>query len=270
MIPPEFVTYDRRPQQNFDYRRSRLNCEIGSWERMFENIWSREAIQQLWPLVSTSESTSPCLTAGYKQIVRDEPFRRQKFFMHIEGQTRHFSNDGAFSDSPEMESRLSDLFTLCAARGIHVDVVIPPSHAYYWQTLEEQDWGRRIETGKRCLTQIIAAANTKQVESHSRGSIRLWDFVTEEELASESLPEENSTTLMTWHFDSVHFRPRLGDMVINTITEPTDLNTGFGVQITPENLESHLENVRQQLQRNPERSPRPIQIANRTRSTHRP
>lgn len=259
VISPEFVVYDRRPQRNFDYRLSRLNPDLNPIQRTFTSLWSRDATEQLGSLISRKTPDGPNLMSGYSPESQEIPVGRELFLSYIEGQIVHFTGNDSPKESNEMESVLRERFQQCAARGIRLEVIIPPSHTSYWAYLEEHGWGARVEAGKRCLTQIVAATNDVQSVSGSTALVRLWDFSVGESLINEPLPQADQPKVMTWHRDAVHFKPRLGQEIVQVILDQPDAQPAFGVALTPANLDSHLELARSFVQRN--RDPqRTIQI----------
>ncbi len=269
VVQPEFVARDRLPRQNFDYHLSRLNPALDPGTRWFSSLWSRDATQQSWSLLWSTRTADPVARTGYSPVLRETPISQEEFTSYIQGQTCHFADKNLSNDSMEMEPELSRQFARCSKRGIRLDVVIPPSHACYWQFLEEHGWGPRVEAGKRCLTGIVAAANEAGVDSESTPYVHLWDFSMGDGPISEPLPGATTPIVMQWHNDAVHFKPALGDRLLDLVRSDPSASEEFGVELTVANLESHLAKPRAYHPRDLKRTPQIHRIADRIDSVKR-
>src|SRR5262249_13024829 len=120
-----------------------------------------------------------------------------------------------------------------------------PSHAMYWECLDQMGWSERVDDGKRCLVQLATSACAKQVQTAGADPlVRIWDFSGFEGPAGEPIPVESSP--IYWHADPVHFTRPLGNLIISQVTG--DLPAGPGRLLTAENLDAHLASWRDDLQ----------------------
>ena len=80
----------------------------------------------------------------------------------------------------------------------------------------------------------------------------VWDFSGYNSITTEPIGEQ-----MNNYQDSSHFYPPIGDLILNRLVgyEEEKVPEDFGILITPENVEAHLEKIRRDRaiwQNNPE------------------
>ncbi len=238
LLQPEFVVLDRRPQQNFDYQFSRLNPKYDERQGMLNSLWGSHTTCQSALLVQDAlRPQRPEIIRGYAVRGAVEPRTRQKFYEYSEQQRSYLAGQQWSVEAPEMESVLRRQWSECAQRGIRVDVVIPPSHALYWQLLASEGCGERVDAGKRCLVKLAEDANEL---ADGERPIRVWDFSGFTGLAAEPPPSGSEAKTLVYHEDAVHFTKTLGDLLIRRLDGPLEEHPDFGVELTADNLDSHL------------------------------
>jgi hypothetical protein len=136
------------------------------------------------------------------------------------------------------EQRYQDLAETLAqllGRGVAVDVVLPPVHVWRLDLIEEFGLLPAYQAWKRRLTEIVAVAGRS-------GSARLFDFNVVDRLTSAS-PREAAPFGVDEFFEPSHFLPPLGDAIFAVLRaqSPADGDSGFGRQLRPAMLETHLE-----------------------------
>lgn len=133
--------------------------------------------------------------------------------------------------------QLQRIVDLCESRGIEVILFINPLHADrleiarqmgYWGVFEE--WQRRL----------VALTVTYSGDHPSR--VSLWDFTAYDYHTTEDLRADASDP--EWYWEPTHYKARLGAEIIARIRGGGD--GSFGVLLTPANLESHLQTIRDQ------------------------
>ena len=151
------------------------------------------------------------------------------------------STDGRL---PQLEE-IRAIFARAHSDHIALKLLISPSHARQWETLAAAGlWGKWEEWKHR-----LVKMNEEEAQRAGQPIFPLWDFSGYNSISTEVVPVlGDTTTMMHWYFDSSHFTPAAGDLVLDRIfnykspdrTVPDD----FGVLLTSQNIESRLANIR--------------------------
>ncbi len=130
----------------------------------------------------------------------------------------------------------------CRSRDIEIIVVIPPYHALHLEAMWAVGQWETFESWKRDVVSLLAD------NPYNRGS--LWDFSGYNRFTTEPVPENDNRNAMQWYWESSHFKRTLGEKVIQRVTRgDSNLDTTFGVRLTPGNIDRHLALVRAERQR---------------------
>jgi hypothetical protein len=128
---------------------------------------------------------------------------------------------------------------------ITLKLLISPSHARQWETLAAVDLWSKWEEWKRRLVKM----NEEEARRAGQLPFQLWDFSGYNSITTETVPTVGDTkSMMHWYFDSSHYTPAAGDLVLDRIfnyqspkrTVPDD----FGMLLNSNNIDVHLANVR--------------------------
>lgn len=129
---------------------------------------------------------------------------------------------------------------------IDLRLLIPPSHAWHWQTLWQSGLWPRFEEMKRALVII----NEEEALRAARPPFVILDFSGSQGPALEALPAD-AAHKMRWFWEPVHFKTELGDRVLAEVmaNNPADVTVApFGTRLTAANLDSHLAQIRARQQ----------------------
>jgi hypothetical protein len=135
-----------------------------------------------------------------------------------------------------------DILNTCYQNDIDLRIATSPCHVRQWETLAACGLWNEFEMWKRILVEI----NGEEARLFGRTPFPLWDFGIYNEYTTEDLPDlEDTESEMLWYWDSSHYKKELGNLTIDCIFgNDTTLKNNLGVLITSENLEEHLQNVR--------------------------
>jgi hypothetical protein len=126
------------------------------------------------------------------------------------------------------------ILNLCQERKIAAILVLNPSHVDEQEIFDLEGKWPVLEDWKRKLTQLAAQF------AHGGMHIELWDFYGYDTYSTEPVPAGRRA--MQWFIDPEHYTHALGDIVLRRIFAGTD--GSFGVRLTPQNIETHLQEVR--------------------------
>lgn len=128
------------------------------------------------------------------------------------------------------------------SHGVDLRLLIPPSHAWHWQTLWQSGLWPRFEEMKRALVTI----NDEEALRARRAAFVIHDFSGSQGPALEALPTDTGHK-MRWFWEPVHFKTELGDQVlaeIMTNRSATASAVPIGTRLSAASLDSHLAQIR--------------------------
>ncbi len=130
--------------------------------------------------------------------------------------------------------KLTQMIMAARSAGADVAVVIAPTY------IEQEEMHRRLD-----LLPVIRDWRNKLVEvvdrlgrlEPARGSLVLWDFQALDTFTNEPLPPSGTNIqMMRWWWDTSHFRPELGAMIIKRIETQNGQND-FGARLDKTNAD---------------------------------
>jgi hypothetical protein len=133
---------------------------------------------------------------------------------------------------------IRELLALARENKIDIVLVIQPAHISRLELLDRMGYWGEYERWKRELATLAFQAGAS-------AKVALWDFGGYERQAREPVPARGSGAPdMQWFWDPVHYTSKLGDaMVARIFGDGKD--EGFGVRLTPENVDAQIARVRQ-------------------------
>lgn len=166
------------------------------------------------------------------------------------------ANDG----KPTPIEEIRAIFIRAHRDDITLKLLISPSHARQWETLAIADRWAQWEEWKQRLVRI----NEEEAQRSAQPPFPLWDFSGYNSITTEAIPPLGDTqTRMRWYFDSSHYTPAAGNLVLDRVfnyqspdrTVPDD----FGVLLTSQTIGAHLARIR--LERERYRQAHPQEVA---------
>jgi hypothetical protein len=143
--------------------------------------------------------------------------------------------------------RLVQLLERLQADGTRVVLFFPPMHATRHEILfRTENTRHRAETIARELVGRIDDLNARR---SGRPAVELWDFRGFTAYHAEDLPPRDQRRPMRWHWEPLHFREELGDLVLSRMFGPGPTADGFGVRLTGANIQQHLADLARQRRR---------------------
>jgi hypothetical protein len=142
------------------------------------------------------------------------------------------------------------LLKLAHQQGIVLHIAISPFHARLSETIAAKGiWGL-FEQWK----QQLAALNESVAVAQDKPPFPLWDFSGYNHYTTETVPAlGDRETTMQWYWESSHYKKELGDLVLDRIfgyDHPGRLiSDDFGVLFTPESINAHLQQIREDRER---------------------
>lgn len=133
-----------------------------------------------------------------------------------------------------------EILQLAHDHHIEVKFFISPLHARLLEMMDASGLGDDYEAMKRNLLAAIVA-----VYGEAMPGVALWDFSGYHHYGVEHVPQQPGVA-MQWYSDASHFSQALGRLMLDTMFGAPTAASPFGVQLTPANIEAHLQAWRAQ------------------------
>ncbi|HAT33976.1 MAG TPA: hypothetical protein DCW29_24970, partial [Janthinobacterium sp.] len=167
-------------------------------------------------------------TGGYYDIFQQRAEENAKSYA---GKPRGlvFAQTGS---SPEWQE-LRGIFAALPAGATELDLVIYPYHAQILAMFEQVGLWPVFEQWKGLLAAEVEAAR----RAHPQARITLWDFSGYSPYQCETIPAKGDTRRSTrWYWEAGHFKPALGDIMLERMLERPLAADGPGFALTPSTL----------------------------------
>ncbi len=123
-------------------------------------------------------------------------------------------------------NELQTIVNLCREHQINLKIFISPAHATHWESIRVGGFWPVFEQWKREIVKIYP----------------IWDFSGYNSITTEPISDD-----MKNYLDSSHYTRAIGNLILNRIfqTNQEKVPSDFGILITPENVESHIQRIQQ-------------------------
>ncbi|NER78924.1 MAG: hypothetical protein F6K42_04965 [Leptolyngbya sp. SIO1D8] len=132
---------------------------------------------------------------------------------------------GQYTLSESMIENFEAIVALCQEKGITLEVFISPYHATQLEAIHVAGLWPVFEEWKRQIVEITP----------------IWDFSGYSTVITEPVNDQ-----MKYFRDSVHYREEIGGLILNRVLDyqDKDVPENFGIWVTPDNIETHLSQIR--------------------------
>lgn len=145
------------------------------------------------------------------------------------------------NNSSDHFMNFKNLLKKCHKNNIKLTIIISPIHVRHHILLEKLGYWPEYENWKRLLVHY----NSNIAKEMKGTPFAIWDFTDLNAYTTEALPDIGNTAYkMRWFWETSHFNQRLGNLILDRIHSHGDQDFSFGVKLTPENIESHLADIR--------------------------
>ncbi len=242
----DFFLFNENQRTQDDFALSPL-AEDWAAVATFTNLVSTQTLYESWYTLKENISgrATACSYNGQQVSKRNGTLPREAFDKIL---TRYVSNPALYGDyelSKEYLELLRSALEALIAADVKVYAFISPAHALHSEAILELGLQETFEDWKRRVVEVVTNANdNKGGEQH----IILWDFSGYNSITTEAVPDESTGDYMRWFRDSSHYRPVVGNMVMQRITgkasAQTELPPDFGRMLSSDTLEALLSDQR--------------------------
>ena len=164
-----------------------------------------------------------------------------------------FVRDTYAAQLPTRLARIVDALRIARAKGIAVDIVLPPVHVSRRAMFDLLGYQQRFRDWKKAL-----AGAAQEAASGEGAAVRAFDFSEVGEVAHEVFRRGGPLDRSPYFFEVLHFRPSVGDMMVARLLDrpwPASIPP-FGAPLAETTTEARLSADEAQVivweQRNPE------------------
>jgi hypothetical protein len=139
-----------------------------------------------------------------------------------------------------------DIVTYCLENNIKLYLFISPIHVQNLEAMRIAGHFQTFEQWKKDLVNVVEKANSHHKSSNK---VDLWDFTGYNNITMENVPQTNQKYPLKWYIDSAHYRPEVGNFIIQLVVngnsaEKASIPQDFGVIVNQNNIDQHLKKVR--------------------------
>jgi len=139
----------------------------------------------------------------------------------------------------ECFAALDQLLSTAQRRGQATYVATYPYHARLLELIFDAGLWQAYEDWKREITDLVAASRRNGLD------VSLWDFGAYHRYAVEPISALNKNPpAPDWYWESGHFRPELGSLMLDVMLGKRPPEGLFGVELSPAVIATHLAEVR--------------------------
>jgi hypothetical protein len=122
--------------------------------------------------------------------------------------------------------------------GVRLILFLPPSHALFQEALYPRSELRKYRSD--CLIDLVLSIERLNAAAPRQPPIELWDFTGFTEWHTEPFPTATVSRTLRWHWDAVHFRDELGDIVLDRMLGDAREPAELGARLSSETLPGHF------------------------------
>lgn len=245
-------------EDNREFSESRMIVTSeGKPNRAFDLAYLADAVSALWSMDAVVSSLRTVRFQGWQKMTLADNGQwlnlddRQDHAAAFAAYTRNTYD--RFRDYRRKGLRLerngehfAELLRFAHREHIDVHLMVSPSHAWHWETMNLAGLWQQFEEIKRLLVRI----NGDEAERAAAEPFPLWDFSGPNAITTEVVPLDSKAS-MHWFWESVHYKPALGNLVMNSIfgygPDAGEGGDALGTVLTRENVDSRLAIIREAL-----------------------
>ncbi|VFQ46093.1 hypothetical protein [Desulfoluna butyratoxydans] len=132
----------------------------------------------------------------------------------------------------------------CRTRNIRLILFVSPFHAEILDRMAACGVYDDFETWMRKVVDIAHGG-----PSANRSDVAVWQFCGYNPITTEPFPDTTSVDGMRWYFEASHYKPEVGNLILDRIFErpSPSMPEGFGIRLTRKNIDLCCEKIRTDL-----------------------
>ncbi len=242
----DFFMFNKNWKNSPDFKESRLEKTSFKAQDLLNISFSTSALQASKQTIRSSlESEAYYLYRpdGLRYVYGDEPDEplERKFEKMLGGFLAGEKSYQRHQFSQMHLDSFREIVEICQEKNIELKVFISPPHATQLEAIRVSGAWSEFEDWKRTIVAVTP----------------VWDFSGYNSMTTEPINEE-----MRNYWDSSHYRKEVGDLILNRLFDKEEaiVPEDFGTLVTPDNIESHLKDVRAEREAWAQQNPDAVQF----------
>ena len=256
IISLDFLTFSNHRKLNLDFNSSRFATKYFFLLNLHRLISLQNFEYSSKTIIYNLTSISPktfYTKRGFRQS-KDEYIPHRELFIQF---SNWFLSQPSFFDySQERLILFKEIVEKCHQNNIKLYILTSPIHARQLEVIRVLGKYTIFEKWKRDLVNTIQQVNQQYP---NKEPFLLFDFTGYNSITTEAIPGKDSQEQMKWYTESSHYKPELGNLVLDIVLNYPSINDNipddFGIVINNNNIESHLANIRSQQRKYHENFP---------------
>jgi len=262
LLSLDFHMFNGKATSAKDFMSSRMNPDLHWIEYHLANLLSQRALDASYKLIAAAVTDEP----GIQRIqgfapspsIADFPIERRR--AGLEREIKRFVTNRTlyrnFEYGSEQLQRFQRMLEQASEASANVTVVIPPVHAFQLEVIWELGLWGTFEQWKRDVTKIV-----EEHKARSSVSFRVFDFAGYNAYNTEAFPAPDSgDPWPTWFWEPSHGVTELGSIVLKEVYERDEVAVLFGVDLSSNSIEPHLQAIRSDHEQYVSASPHQLYI----------
>ena len=223
----DFFMFNQDLANQPTFKASRLNTNWYSMGDLATYLFSVDAITSSWQTIQASRQIPELATKtqGENGFLPNRNSQDGENIWRFHQSIKLYyqlHSDYEFSESYWAD--FQEIVSLCQENQIKLTVFISPAHASHWEAIRLTGRWAIFEQWKKDLTAMVP----------------VWDFSGYNSITSEKIAKS-----MENYVDNSHYTPQIGEMILQRIfgNSADNIPSDFGVLLTPQNLNQHLEQI---------------------------
>ena len=251
IVAVDLYEFDERQLVMPDMEKSLINPNINRADYRLSTLFGWYATQMSWQTAQRAWNKAPQFDSPLGFFMRGQDLHGNGWRDWVMGGFYGFTIPKEARTNPRWKlsdplfQNLTALLDEAGSRGVQVDVVQLPMH---FIAIERFVADGQLPLYEHWLRSLAAAVD-RHNSAHPDQIAKFWDFCQENTYTTEPCPTRQETsTNMQYFWDPFHFKPTLGNLVLQRMiggaTPPA--GQGFGVVVSIDNVDAYLTEIKQE------------------------